>query len=105
MGLTATIWFVFGFGLAFGESAGHVIGNPASFPLFLNMDPCTPAGYPMSTGLRVPALLFAGYQMMFGRLPPTPHPPHPLAITSESLAPPGASGGGRAQWAGGGGVG
>ena len=66
MGLTATLWFAFGFGLAFGETVGGVVGSAASFPLLLNMDPCTPAGYPMAAGLHVPAFLFAGYQMMFG---------------------------------------
>ncbi len=66
MGLTATLWFIFGFGLAFGESVGGVVGSAASFPLLLNMDPCTPAGYPMATGLHLPAFLFAVYQMMFG---------------------------------------
>ncbi len=71
MGLTGTIWSVVGFGLAFGESAGHVIGNPASFPFLLNMDPCTPAGYPMSNGLKIPALLYSGYQAQFGAFVPT----------------------------------
>ena len=72
MGLTGTIWCILGFGLAFGETAGHVIGNPASYPFLLNMDLCTPAGYPMSNGLKIPALLYSGYQAQFGAPPGAP---------------------------------
>mmetsp|Transcript_46726 Transcript_46726/g.111240 ORF Transcript_46726/g.111240 Transcript_46726/m.111240 type:complete len:521 (-) Transcript_46726:276-1838(-) len=70
MGLTAIIWFFLGFSLAFGESAGGIIGNPASYPLFLSLDPCTPAGYPMQSSGTIPGLLFAGYQMMFACITP-----------------------------------
>jgi len=69
MGLVAIVWFFIGFSLAFGESAGGVIGDPSSFPLFLSLDPCTPMGYPMPSGT-IPGLLFAGYQMMFAIIAP-----------------------------------
>jgi hypothetical protein len=91
MGLTATLWCAVGFGLAFGETAGGLVGRPASFPLLLNMDPCTPAGYPMSPGLRVPAFLFAAYQMMFGPPPPAaprPPPPPPARHHPPDFPPP-----------------
>lgn len=31
MGFVSVIWVVFGFGLAFGNDIGHVIGNPLDF--------------------------------------------------------------------------
>jgi Amt family ammonium transporter len=71
LGSTSFLWVFIGFSLAFGESAGGIIGSPASFPLFLNMDICTRAGYPMlSESVSIPALLFAGYHMMFAVIAP-----------------------------------
>lgn len=34
MGFVSVIWVVFGFGLAFGNDIGHVIGNPCDFFMF-----------------------------------------------------------------------
>ena len=71
LGTTSILWFLIGFSLAFGETAGHIIGDPASFPLFLNMDICTLGGFPdQGAPLTIPALLFAGYQMMFAVISP-----------------------------------
>jgi Amt family ammonium transporter len=73
LGTTSILWFLIGFSLSFGETAGHIIGNPASFPLFLNMDLCSVTGYPIlmaEATLKIPALLFAGYQMMFAVISP-----------------------------------
>ncbi len=71
LGTTSVLWIFIGFSLVFGESAGGFIGSPASFPLLLNMDVCTPAGYPMlPKPVAIPALLFAGFQMMFAVIAP-----------------------------------
>jgi Amt family ammonium transporter len=74
LGVISLIWFLIGFSLAFGETSRGVIGNPSSYPLFLNMDYCTPIGYPMSgyggAAGSIPGLLFAGYQMMFAIISP-----------------------------------
>ncbi|MDE6199070.1 MAG: ammonia channel protein, partial [Muribaculaceae bacterium] len=37
MGFVSVIWVVFGFGLAFGNDIGGVIGNPCDFFLFSNV--------------------------------------------------------------------
>lgn len=37
MGFVSVIWVVFGFGLAFGNDIGHVIGNPCDFFMFNNV--------------------------------------------------------------------
>ena len=71
LGVVAVVWFLIGFSLAFGETSRNVIGNPSSYPLFLNLDPCTPNGYPMAIPQGdIPGLLFAGYQMMFAIISP-----------------------------------
>jgi ammonium transporter, Amt family len=76
LGVVAVLWFLIGFSLAFGETSRNVIGNPASYPLFLNLDICTGMGYPMSAAVptpdtpQIPGLLFAGYQMMFAIISP-----------------------------------
>jgi len=72
MGITSIVWCIIGFSLAFGEDNGHgIIGSPASYTLFDNMDGCTPVGYPMSGGTgTMPGILFAGYQMMFAIISP-----------------------------------
>jgi Amt family ammonium transporter len=71
LGVVSVIWFLIGFSLAFGETSRSVIGNPSSFPLFLNLDKCTPIGYPMAAATgTIPGLLFAGYQMMFAIISP-----------------------------------
>ena len=71
LGSTSVLWVFIGFSLAFGESAGGIIGSPASFPLFLNIDICTRVGYPMQPApSSIPALLFAGYHMMFAVIAP-----------------------------------
>jgi len=71
LGVTTAVWFLIGFSLAFGETSRSIIGNPSSYPFFLNLDVCTPVGYPMwpTTG-RIPGLLFAGYQMLFAVITP-----------------------------------
>lgn len=74
MSITAFVWVIVGFSLAFGESGGSFIGSPASYPVLTNLDPCTPMGYPMGRpsqiGKAVPGLAFAIYQMSFAMLAP-----------------------------------
>ena len=38
LGVVSLVWFVVGFSLAFGEDAGTVIGNPATFAFMRNLD-------------------------------------------------------------------
>lgn len=71
MGLVAVLWLIIGFSLAFGQSGGGFIGNPDSYFMLWNLDPCTPVGFPMQSGPgNYPGLLFAGYQMMFAIICP-----------------------------------
>jgi Amt family ammonium transporter len=37
MGVITVVWVVIGFGLAFGDSIGGIIGNPSKFLFFSNV--------------------------------------------------------------------
>ena len=37
MGFVSVLWVLFGFGLAFGNDIGHIIGNPLDFFIFRNV--------------------------------------------------------------------
>ncbi|MCE2997732.1 MAG: ammonia channel protein, partial [Flammeovirgaceae bacterium] len=61
MGVVSVLWIVVGFSLAFGDSIGGFIGNPASFFMFQNvMD-----GKPWSLAPTIPLVLFAFFQLKF----------------------------------------
>lgn len=66
MGVISIIWVVFGFSLAFGESIGGFVGNPATFFMFQNvMD-----GKPWSLAPTIPLALFAFFQLKFAIITP-----------------------------------
>ncbi len=76
MGFVSVIWVVFGFGLAFGNDIGHVIGNPADFFLFKNVGVgnVTGAGDLSQIGIAtttIPLALFALFQMKFAIITPS----------------------------------
>ena len=69
MGVITVLWFLIGFSLCFGESAGGFIGNPGSFGAFINVEG-TPLTYNKNDPDAaivgdLPGLAFAGYQGMF----------------------------------------
>jgi Amt family ammonium transporter len=66
MGVVSVLWIVVGFSLAFGDSIGGFIGNPASFFMFQNvMD-----GKPWSLAPTIPLVLFAFFQLKFAIITP-----------------------------------
>jgi Amt family ammonium transporter len=71
MGCITILWFLVGFSLAFGESAGGFIGNPWTFMAYRNVDfnELTINGV-VTSGASLPGLLFAGYQGMFAVITP-----------------------------------
>ena len=76
MGFVSVLWVVFGFGLAFGDDIGHVIGNPCDFFMFSNVGVGNVVG---STDLSqigiatttIPLALFALFQMKFAIITPS----------------------------------
>jgi Amt family ammonium transporter len=66
MGLISVLWIVVGFSLAFGDSIGGVIGNPASFFMFQNVLD----GNPWSLAPTIPLVLFAFFQLKFAIITP-----------------------------------
>src|SRR5438034_6283835 len=61
MGVISILWIVVGFSLAFGDSIGGVIGNPATFFMFTRVGVAThPALAPT-----IPLILFALFQLKF----------------------------------------
>jgi Amt family ammonium transporter len=66
MAVITIIWVVFGFSLAFGESIGGVIGNPATFFLMKGVV----NGKPWELAPTIPLLLFAFYQLKFAIITP-----------------------------------
>lgn len=66
MGLISLIWIVVGFSLAFGDSIGGFIGNPATFFMFKGV---TGATHP-DLSPTVPLLLFAMFQLKFAVITP-----------------------------------
>ena len=65
-GVVGVLWVVIGFSLAFGDSLGGVIGNPATFLFFKNVN----SGAPWSLAPTIPLSLFAIFQMMFAIITP-----------------------------------
>ena len=78
MGFVSVVWVVFGFGLAFGDDIGHVIGNPLDFFMFDHVgvsnitDPdganASQIGLATTT---IPLALFALFQMKFAIITPS----------------------------------
>lgn len=66
MAVITIIWVVFGFSLAFGDSIGGVIGNPATFFLMKGVI----NGKPWELAPTVPLMLFAFYQLKFAIITP-----------------------------------
>jgi len=65
-GVVSVLWIVVGFSLAFGESIGGVIGNPATFLFFKDVT----SGAPWSLAPTIPLALFALFQLMFAIITP-----------------------------------
>jgi Amt family ammonium transporter len=66
MGVISVLWIVVGFSLAFGESIGGFIGNPASFFMFQNVLD----GKPWELAPTIPLVLFAFFQLKFAIITP-----------------------------------
>jgi ammonium transporter, Amt family len=66
MGVISVLWIVVGFSLAFGDSQGGFIGNPASFFMFQNVLD----GKPWSLAPTIPLVLFAFFQLKFAIITP-----------------------------------
>ncbi|HNT51196.1 MAG TPA: ammonia channel protein, partial [Cyclobacteriaceae bacterium] len=66
MGVISVLWIVLGFSLAFGDSLGGFIGNPASFFMFQNVLD----GKPWSLAPTIPLVLFALFQLKFAIITP-----------------------------------
>src|SRR6476661_6217811 len=66
MGVISVVWIVVGFSLAFGDSIGGYIGNPASFFMFQNVLD----GKPWSLAPTIPLVLFAFFQLKFAIITP-----------------------------------
>lgn len=66
MGVISVLWVVVGFSLAFGDSVGGFIGNPASFFMFQNVLD----GKPWSLAPTIPLVLFALFQLKFAIITP-----------------------------------
>ncbi|MEY3678533.1 MAG: hypothetical protein RI924_674, partial [Bacteroidota bacterium] len=66
MVMITVIWVVFGFSLAFGDSLGGIIGNPATYFM---MDGVV-QGQPWKLAPGIPLLLFAMYQLKFAIITP-----------------------------------
>lgn len=78
MGFVSVIWVLFGFGLAFGNDIGGIIGNPCDFFLFSNVGvgnvTGTSAEVPSEIGMAtttIPLVLFALFQMKFAIITPS----------------------------------
>lgn len=66
MAVITILWVLFGFSLAFGDSVGGVIGNPATFFLMKGVI----NGKPWELAPTVPLMLFAFYQLKFAIITP-----------------------------------
>lgn len=65
-GIVSVLWIVVGFSLAFGESIGGFIGNPATFFFFKDVN----SGAPWSLAPTIPISLFSFFQLMFAIITP-----------------------------------
>ena len=66
MGVVSLLWIVVGFSLAFGDSIGGIIGNPATFFMFKGV---TGATHP-DLSPTIPLILFAMFQLKFAVITP-----------------------------------
>lgn len=66
MAIITVIWVVFGFSLAFGDSIGGIIGNPATFFMMGHVID----GKPWPLAPTIPFVLFAIYQLKFAIITP-----------------------------------
>jgi len=66
LGIISLLWFVVGFSLAFGDSIGGFIGNPATFFAFRNVG----LGVHPALSPTVPLMLFAFFQLKFAIITP-----------------------------------
>ncbi|TAG52381.1 MAG: ammonium transporter, partial [Runella slithyformis] len=66
MGVISIVWVTVGFSLAFGESMGGWIGNPATYFMFNNVVD----GQPWSLAPTIPLALFAFFQLKFAVITP-----------------------------------
>lgn len=77
MGFVSVVWVVFGFGLAFGNDIGHVIGNPLDFFMMKDCgvgNVTNPDSETTQIGLvttTIPLALFALFQMKFAIITPS----------------------------------
>ncbi len=71
MGLISVLWVVVGFSLAFGDDAGHFIGDPSTFFLFQNVGGGVDHPLARSLGLSIPLALYALFQMKFAIITPS----------------------------------
>jgi Amt family ammonium transporter len=65
-GVITVMWVVVSFSLAFGESINGIIGNPATFAFFQNVN----SGAPWAAAPTIPLTLFAVFQLMFAIITP-----------------------------------
>ncbi len=65
-GIVSILWVTVGFSLAFGESINGLIGNPATFLFFKDVN----SGAPWSLAPTIPITLFALFQLMFAIITP-----------------------------------
>lgn len=66
MGVISVLWVVVGFSLAFGDSIGGFVGNPATFFMFGGVLD----GDPWSLAPTIPLVLFALFQLKFAIITP-----------------------------------
>lgn len=66
MAIISLLWMVLGFGLAFGDSIGGVIGNPTHYFMMNHIL----EDAPWSTASTIPLVLFAFYQLKFAIITP-----------------------------------
>ena len=77
MGFVSVIWVIFGFGLAFGNDIGHIIGDPRDFFMMHGVgtgNVATPSTDLSQIGMAVttiPLALFALFQMKFAIITPS----------------------------------
>ena len=73
MGVISVIWVIFGFSLAFGESIGGFIGNPATYFMFKDVGAHIPQGTENLAALEltIPLALYALFQMKFAIITPS----------------------------------
>ena len=65
-GVVSVLWVTVGFSLAFGDTIGGFIGNPATFLFFKGVN----SGGPWSLAPTIPLTLFAFFQLMFAIITP-----------------------------------